>query len=367
MKQFIGKIIGRAAGRLLAIALLAGLWSCEKIYDYEGDCDPHWQVKFIWDYNWNFADAFPGEMGVGSVHLYVFDAATHKLVLEKEDVSGPEGFGADYVMPIDLPAGQYDFVAWCGLADNNSFTGAGTAEAFDGSAEAWRLSSAATDGSVADRRLGALYYGRHEGAENGPFEIYNEQGVHTVPVRLIKDTNEFTILLQHLSRTLNPEDFDIEIRDDNTALRWDNALVPDLRRYSYRPWRTFSGGAEVEGAVPVPGREANYLVAKLSTSRLVLRDDISKEARLVITNKLTGKEEFNIPLLRYLLLPEEHKERLDAHNRVHPVGDQEYLDRVDRWTMQFFLDDDLSADGGWYALDLHILSWHVIEWDEYLE
>lgn len=65
------------------------LCSCEKIYDYEGDCDPHWQVKFVYDYNMKFADAFPGPMGVGSVRLYVFDAASGRLVLEKDAVAGP--------------------------------------------------------------------------------------------------------------------------------------------------------------------------------------------------------------------------------------------------------------------------------------
>lgn len=366
MRRFIGKA-GKVAAAVLAVALGAGLWSCESIYDYEGDCDPHWQVKFIWDYNWDFADAFPGKMGVGSVHLYVFDGSTHKLVLEKEEVSGPDGFAADYVMPIDLPAGRYDFVAWCGLADNSSFAGGGTPSVLDYAAEAWRLSADAVEGTAAQRRLAPLYYGRHEGAAEGSFEIYDREGVHTVPVYLMKDTNEFTLLLQQKNNTLNPEDFDIEIRDDNKALRWDNALLPGEEPFSYRPWRTFNGGAEVEEAVPVPGREPNFLVAKLSTSRLVLRDDVQKEPRLVITNKLTGKEVFNIPLLRYLLLPEEHKDLLDAHNKPHQVTDQEYLDRVDRWTMQFYLDDKLSDDGGWYALDLHILGWHVIEWDAKLK
>lgn len=362
IRRFIGKI-GRQAVAVLAAAMLAGLWSCEKIYDYEGDCDPHWQVRFVWDYNWDFADGFPGAMGVGSVHLYVFDAATHKLVLDRMEVAGAEGFAKDYAMPLeDLPMGRYDFVAWCGPAmedrERKSFTDSGIPDTFDGGSEAWRLSAGVTEGTADQRRLAALYYGR-----NGGVEITDEQGVHTVTVNLMKDTNEFTFLLQHTSGPLNPDDFDIEIRDDNKALRWDNGLMPGEQQFPYRPWRTFNGGAEVEGAVNVPGRESDFLVAKLSTSRLVLRDDSGSEPHLVITNRRTGAEVFNIPLLRYLLLPEEHKERQDAHGKVQPVDDQEYLDRVDSWRMQFYLGD---KDGGWYALDLHILGWHVIEWDENL-
>lgn len=101
------------------------LCSCEKIYDYEGDCDPHWQVKFVYDYNMKFADAFPGPMGVGSVRLYVFDAASGRLVLEKDAVAGPGGFGKDYVMPVeDLTPGRYRFVAWCGWENNPAFAAA---------------------------------------------------------------------------------------------------------------------------------------------------------------------------------------------------------------------------------------------------
>lgn len=344
-----------------AVVLPALLYSCEKIYDYEGDCDPHWQVKFIWDYNWNFADAFPGAMGVGSVHLYVFDAVTRRLVLEKAEVSGAEGFAEEYAMPIEeLPAGRYDFVAWCGPAtedpERKSFTDSGIPQRLDFEAEAWRLSSGATENPAAGCRLAPLYYGRKE-----QVAITDEQGVHTVPLYLMKDTNEFTVLLQHASGPLNPDDFDIAITDDNRALRWDNELIPGEPVFFYRPWRTFSGGAEVEGAVPVPGvQEQNFLVAKLSTSRLVLRGAPEKEPHLVVTRRTDGAEVFRIPLLRYLLLPDEHKERQDAHGKVHSVSDQEYLDRVDNWTMQFYLDDNISEDGGWHALDLHILGWHVI-------
>lgn len=352
----------RLAAALTVAAAAAGLWSCESIYDYEGDCDPHWQVKFIYDMNMNFADAFPGPMGVGSVHLYVFDAATHRLVLEKAETAGAEGFAEGYTMPVEeLPVGRYDFVAWCGLADNRSFVGEGAApawtapERYDGTAQAWRLSEAVFDAPDADaaRRLDPLYYGR-----TGNFEIYDRQGTHIVPVHLTKDTNEFTILLQHQSGPLNPEDFEIKIVDDNTALRWDNTLesVPAV---DYLPWWQKSGTIQTTPEITtVPGMEPEFLVVRISTSRLVKRATKGEGPRLVITDVRDDREVFNIDLLKYLLLPEEHTHLLDAHNKVHEVSDQEYLDRASSWTMQFILGDEV--DGGWYAMDLHILGWHVI-------
>ena len=362
----------RLAAALTAAAAAAGLWSCESIYDYEGDCDPHWQVKFIYDMNMNFADAFPGPMGVGSVHLYVFDAATHRLVLEKEATAGAEGFAEGYTMPVEeLPMGRYDFVAWCGLADNRSFVGAASAgtapERYDGTAQAWRVADGITVSSDADaapaadaaRRLDPLYYGR-----TGNFEIYDRQGTHIVPVHLTKDTNEFTLKFQHRSKPLNPADFIVRIVDDNTALRWDNALVPGTPETSCLPWEVRQGTVEetkpVLGAEPV---ENNLLVVRISTSRLIQGRE--HRPRLEVIDRTRAAEGgdgiiFDFDLLPYLLMAKPSV--VDAHNNPVPLPDPEYLDREDSWDMHFILDDNLSEQGGWYwyALELHILAWHMV-------
>ena len=49
------------AARLLALIVAAiTLSSCDKmIYQYEGDCDPHYKARFVFDYNMLYADAFP--------------------------------------------------------------------------------------------------------------------------------------------------------------------------------------------------------------------------------------------------------------------------------------------------------------------
>ena len=360
----------RLAAALTAAAAAAGLWSCESIYDYEGDCAPHWQVKFIYDMNMNFADAFPGPMGVGSVHLYVFDAATHRLVLEKEETAGAEGFAEGYTMPVEeLPMGRYDFVAWCGLADNRSFVGAASAgtapERYDGTAQAWRVADGITVSSDADaapeadaaRRLDPLYYGR-----TGNFEIYDQQGTHIVPVHLTKDTNEFTVIIQHKSKAIDPNDFEIEISDRNTCLLWNNdGISPENKDYCYRPYAVARGTAQdlkdIMGVEPV---ENNIVIWHLSSSRLLS----GHNPILTIRDKRPGweKKVFEMPLLQYLLMEGEYRSRVrDAHNQLYKwKDDQEYLDREDSWNMHFILDDNLSEQGGWYALELHILSWHVI-------
>ncbi len=337
---------------MLAIGMAAGLCSCGDIYDYEGDCDPHWRVRFVYDYNMDFADAFPGAMGVGSVRLYVFDAATHRLVLEKEDTSGPGGFAADYAMPVEeLPMGRYDFVAWCGLDGNDSFTGGAVPETYSPGAPAWSLADKALSGTDDDRRLKSLYYGWQ-----GSSEIYDEQGVHTITVPLVKDVNDFTVILQHRSRPLDPADFDITITDDNRTLLWDNSIPPGTDPVEYRAWEVRQGTAEeVIPELGIDPVENNVLVSFLTTSRLVSGRAV--QPRLTVTEKSSGRVVFDFPLTEYLLMAKPRL--LDAHNKPMNLGDQEFLDREDTWRLHFILDDELSGRGGWHAFELHLLDWHI--------
>ena len=41
------------------------------IYDEEGDCDPHYKVRFVYDRNLKYTDAFAAE--VDEVTLYIVD------------------------------------------------------------------------------------------------------------------------------------------------------------------------------------------------------------------------------------------------------------------------------------------------------
>jgi hypothetical protein len=61
---------------ILAWALVATVWglvSCDDglIFEGEGDCGVYYRIRFKYDYNIKFADAFANE--VNSIALYVFD------------------------------------------------------------------------------------------------------------------------------------------------------------------------------------------------------------------------------------------------------------------------------------------------------
>lgn len=66
--------IRKTSSKLLAaIACASMLYACDGlIYDGEGDCSVNYRVRFRYDYNMKFADAFAHEVNV--VTLYLLDA-----------------------------------------------------------------------------------------------------------------------------------------------------------------------------------------------------------------------------------------------------------------------------------------------------
>lgn len=103
----------RAAAPLMAFAvgLLCTLASCEDLYEYGRDCVVTYRVKFRYDMNLKWADAFANE--VKSVRLYAFDQSG-TLVREFAE-AGSRLADPGYSIALDLPAGKYHLVAWCGI------------------------------------------------------------------------------------------------------------------------------------------------------------------------------------------------------------------------------------------------------------
>ncbi len=100
----------------MAIAvLLFPLAACNGvIYDEEGDCSVYYRLKFRYDRNLKWADAFANE--VSSVHLYAFDPSG-VLVWQQEEQVDPST-AENYSILLDLPAGDYQLLAWCGLRND---------------------------------------------------------------------------------------------------------------------------------------------------------------------------------------------------------------------------------------------------------
>lgn len=308
MKRYITSIV-RA---LLPVALiLVTLASCIK--DDLQPCPLGVNLRFVYDYNMEYANAFPPK--VDCVTLYIYDADGNYVTTRTEtsEVLKDE----NYRMRIDLEEGSYRFVAYGGLAcEEHTF--APVAEPAAGSQ--WTDMNVAMqwDGETSGVKLHDLFYGNLEVTVDG--EDYKDYALY-----MMKNTNNVRIILQQLNyQPLSADDFDFQITDDNTLFNYDNSLIPN-GTITYTPW---SQGEETVGESGGENSEVTVAYAELSTSRLM----VENHPRLIITAREDGREIVNIPLNDYLLLL---KSDLYAD-----MPDQEFLDRESEWSLIFFLDDN---------------------------
>ena len=108
---------------ILAWALMATMWglvSCDNglIFEGEGDCGVYYRIRFKYDYNIKFADAFANE--VNSIALYVFDE-NDVLVKEIATTDKTALSSGTFEIPLELQPGEYTLLAWGGLMNEESF------------------------------------------------------------------------------------------------------------------------------------------------------------------------------------------------------------------------------------------------------
>ena len=339
------KISGAWLGACLATMALT---SCERIYEYEGDCTAYYYVDFMYDRNMKFADAFATE--VEAVRLYVFDDED-KFVLqtsEQGDALKQDG----YRMKLDLEAGRYTLVAWCGLGGKNeSYTlpemtaGVSTLQELT-----CRLNDRARDeGQVKVGEIDDLYHGMIT------VDLPDTYGEHNYTMPLTKNTNYVRVVLQHLSgKDINKDDFIFTITDNNGLLNYDNSLLDD-ELLTYHAWYTSQGTAGVTGAEETRGEitSVSVALAELTINRLMTDENKDTKTMLTVTRSTPDEDGtyptvLSIPLVDYALLVKGY------YNKE--LDDQEYLDRQDEYNLTFFLDDN----NNWVSSSIIINSWRVV-------
>ena len=342
INRLLHNIAVRTACLIAGVATLA---SCNgMMYDGEGDCDPYHKVKFVFDKNLSFTDAFDKE--VNAVTLYVIDAATGNIVWSKSE-SGDNVRSSGYLMDVDVPPGDYRLLAWCGEGKDTHFTVPDAAH-FTGLTCALNRGRDEA-GAVSKEALNRLYHGH---VENETF--VDEEGVHIHTVELVKDTNHVNVVLQNLSgKPIDKDNFTFRITDCNGSMDWDNSLLDD-ELITYHPHNVASGSAGIVTPDPTDPKptdpktvsrsitQVNTCVAQFTTGRLVKGQDM----RVIITNS-KGREVLNIPLIDYSLLVKGHYESLD---------DQDFLDRQDKYDLVFFLDDRDE----WVSTYIYVNAWHKV-------
>lgn len=338
----------------VSVALMLQLSSCNGvIYDDEGDCEVTYRIKFRYDMNLKWADAFANE--VKSVHLYAYDPVSGNLVWEKSD-KGAHLADEGYTMTLDLPAGDYKLIAWCGTENDpepsrsESFSvNAPTAESSHHTALRCSLNRKADSDhpSYSDERLFPLFHGSID--VNLPNNEDGEDYLYVMP--LTKDTNHVRVILQHLSgKDVDVNDFTFHIEDANGLMAHDNSLLPDdvIR---YRTWNTMSGEAGI-GKEDSRSRSIIYVngaIADMTVGRMMA--DHKRDMMLTIRNK-NGETVAHVPVIDYALLAKEYYEEEYGHK----MTDQEFLDREDEYTLTFFLDENQR----WLSTSILIHSWRVV-------
>lgn len=303
----------------MLILLLVCPWmmftSCEYIHEDLMPCERGVSLRFVYDYNMEYANAFPSK--VHCLTLYIYDGEGNYVGtrVEKTDVLKDE----NYRMKIDLEPGDYSMVAYGGVAcENRSFTVID--EPVDAADKLTALSVLMSHNELAsDKLLHDFFYGKLDVTVEE--DKYKDETVY-----MMKNTNNIRIILQQMNgMPVSDKDFTFRIvNDDNTLFAYDNSLIEN-GAVTYTPWaqgqRTVGDGGEGTGTVTVA-------YAEFSTSRLT----VGNHPRLVITNNETGEDVLNIPLNDYLLLLKS--------DRYADMADQEYLDRENEWSMILFLDEN---------------------------
>ena len=315
------------------------LYACDGlIYDGEGDCSVSYRVKFRYDYNMKFADAFAHEVDV--VTLYLLDA-DGRVVWQRTEQG--EALAADgYAMTVDVEPGEYGLLAWCGTTDKGSFSIPATTVGKQLTCTRDRQHDAGNKAFVTED-LDRLFHGWLPEQTFGKTE-----GTYTYTVPLVKNTNNVRVVLQHISgEAVDKDRFVFTITGTNGSMDWDNTLLPD-EPVTFYAWHTDAGEAGMDPgieAMPIVSRAVfSAAIAELTVPRLVK----GQELRLTVTDKETGRTVFSIPLIDYALLVK------GFYNR--DMDDQEYLDRQDVYDMVFFLDES----DRWLDAYIYVNSWKVV-------
>lgn len=325
---------------LSMVAAMLATSSCRSglIFEGEGDCGVYYRIRFKYDYNIKFADAFANE--VNSIALYVFDG--NDILIEEIATDKKEDLSSEnFEIPLELEPGKYTLLALGGLMEEQSFdlsadVNVGRTKLQEMQVKMHRNHDENSRASV-DEDLLPLYHGAMK------LEVTDVPGEYTETMSLMKNTNYVRILLHEMSgHEMDADKFIFEIKDDNGLYGWDNTLLED-EMITYSAWSQETGTAEIEEQDTRAGNTVSVALAELTIGRM----RAGSSPVLHIRNRETGEDVCRIPFADYALLVK--------GNYRKDMGDQEYLDRQDEYTMTFFLDE-----GEWVSSAIYINSWRVV-------
>lgn len=305
--------------------------SCQSIIgDDLEPCPVEYRIKFKYDRNLKYADAFANE--VTAISLYAFNEDGSLAHQQSEAGSALQQEG--YTMSLNFNPDNYHLVVWGGLVSDGSFS-IPTAETKDIKQEdiSCKLARTHQDGvAVVTEDLTPLFHGLAVKASDT-----RSSNTLVKEISLTKNTNNVRIVLQQMSGdTMDANQFHFFIHDNNGWLSYSNQLLND-EELAYYPWRVESASTEVSRS------NLNVLLAEFTVGRLMEES----KATLTVLND-AGETIFSIPLIQYALLVKGY------YNRE--MDNQEYLDRQDEYNFTFFLDSNHQ----WISSSVIINGWKVV-------
>ncbi len=305
------------------------------LFDAEGCYSYRYGVQFDYDRNIMLADAFPQE--VKAVTVYAFNEQGKFVSSFKSDVAALAK--EDYILPIDLAPGTYDFVAWCtwDKSDQVETLPFQVADLTPGQSTLTELTAKlARESAKVSKDIDPLFHGYVQ-----KVTLTTEEGLHLVKMPLQKNTNSIRVVLQQLNGDpMEPDKFSFRITSANGFMNYNNTLLPD-ETLTYSAWHLSQGHASME----ISGSTVDVVtaVAELTLARLIKED----KPLLTILND-RGETVVSIPLVDYLLMVKGYYGR--------DMEDQEYLDRQDEYSLTFFLDQSYT----WDKTRILINNWAVV-------
>lgn len=377
MKRALNKSLKNFYGIGVACAIALMTSSCESFFDSEGNCDPQNYIKFEYTMHMEYGDAFKEQ--VKAVNLWIFDNTTGELA-DHIYTTTEELKATDYLLPIYVKPGEYNFVAWCGDIDNRHFRhNDNISHLTHTSASLFKRGKENEQDSpnlgmaTSDENLDLFFHGKLNNAVvpswedlhttdaknyNFQWDELNKQYkvIHTVP--LVRDVNNITLTIQHKSGAMNTDFKRVTMIDNNGSMNYDNSIDESDEHIVFKPWAISVGrldgestgsdyDSETRAGVGDPSAQHDFMKVELSTGRLMADHD----PKISITDIETGNTMISFPVVNWLL-------QLRSANYAN-MGDQEYLDRKNDHELYVILDDD--GRGGWTAVSIVINGWHVID------
>lgn len=360
IKKYLNSVLSspfRGLGGFLLLSVF--MWSsCAQMTQELPECEVEYVLRFRFDMNLLYADAFHTQVNSVTVYAYDEDGRLAWTKSEKGDALAQEGYTMDIT---EYPTGEYDIVAWCGLENDGERQESfivpeqtlGTSLRPDIHCRMERKYR--EDGSAySDTDLYKLFHGTTHVSIGDKYSV-TESGTKVFTVPLTKDTNSVRIILQQLSgEDMQVDGFSFKIEDNNGHLEHDNSLRDD-ETITYHEWNRETGEAGItlgddtrlgendDNDENVENVKIKVAIADLTVGRLMA----DHPTYLTITNP-EGKRTARIPLVDYALLTKAMYSR--------SMTDQEYLDRQDRYVLTFFLD----KNNQWIGSSIIINSWRIV-------